>query len=859
MFRESLILFIGLFFCLQNINAQVNPYIYGRVTDFTGNPIPGANIAVTPAGGFVIGTATDGNGSYRMDVPLEKMLKVKFTAIGYESEERELWLTIGQLREINVMLKGNQQVLPSFTIKRYKRPQKNIVTIPPKVLTTLPSTTGGIESILPTLPGVVSNNELSSQYSVRGGSFDENLVYVNGFEVYRPFLVRSGQQEGLSFINPDLVESISFSAGGFEAKYGDKLSSVLDVTYKKPRKFAGSVGVSLLGATAHIEGKNNRFSYLLGARRKTNQYLLNALPTEGQYRPAFGDIQTFLSYDLNDNWELQGIANYATNTYRFIPEAFESSFGTFNDALRLRMFFDGQEADSYQTLMGGLGANYTSNDEKLQLRFLTSAYNSQETEAFDIIGQYLIGEVEKSLGKEDFGDITRILGVGTFHNWARNELNVNIFNLTNKGQYNYKQHLISWGAKYQHERINDALNEWERVDSAGFTLPLNPNEVILNEVLKTTTTLSSSRFTAFGQDEFTFGPEERFSFAGGLRFSYWNLNKEFLASPRFQFSFRPDAEFVKKKMDSTSIVDKDWLVRFSTGLYTQPPFYREMRNPLGVVNTNLKAQKSLHIVLGSDYTFDMWRRPFKFTSELYYKHLWDLVSYDLDNLLIRYAGENNATGFATGLDLRLNGEFVKGEESWVSLSVMNVKENLKDDHYFKYFNEEGEEVFPELTTEAPVDSTRFDIGSVPRPTDQRVTFGLFFQDHFPNNENFKMHLKLLYGTGMPFSPPNTPKLRNTFGRIPDYRRVDIGFSAVLFDKFAKNPDGSTRTLPSKNVLRHLKSIWATVEIFNLLGVDNTISYTWVKALSSNLRNEVLYAVPNHLTSRRLNARVIIKF
>ncbi len=873
---NTLILSLSLFFtlfCSVASFAQIPPEIYGRVTDYDGNPISGASVTVKQSG---MGVITDYNGNYRIVVEAGKLYTVQFSHTSYFPDEESTYLRSGDVREINKQLDRKDYVLPSFTTTaRTKRRATTIQKIDKVAIETLPNPSGGMEMILRTMPGVTGNNELSSQYSVRGGNFDENLVYVNDFEIYRPFLIRSGQQEGLSFVNPDLVSSIGFSAGGFEAKYGDKLSSVLDVKYKKPKEFAGSVGVSLMGATAHLEGKvksRRNVTYLLGARYRNNQYLLNALPTDGQFRPTFADMQGFFTFQLAQNWEWQVLGHYSRNSFSFIPQESVSSFGSFNESLQLTVFFDGQETDSYETGTAGTALVFTPNNN-LTLKLLGSGYTTRETEAFDIIGQYWLEEVENNLGDDNFGQAVRRLGVGTYQDWARNRLQANIFNVAHRGYLQANRHFLSWGGKFQHEEISDELNEWYRLDSAGYSIPYSGVDVAITDVLKTSAALNSNRYTAFLQDEWTLGAENQVSITYGIRGNYWDLNEEFIYSPRAQFAWFPKLKqdtiaLAKQVAELPADVDektknrlegkllnrktRELTLRLSGGLYQQPAFYRELRGLDGLLNTNLSAQKSGHIVLGAEYSFNIWQRPFKLTAEAYYKHLWDLVPFNIENVLIRYFGDNMATGYSTGLDLRLNGEFVKGTESWISLSYLRARENLADDHYYDYYNEAGELIVSGITPDQiPVDSTRVDVGSVARPTESPVSFGMFFQDYLPNNENFKVHLMMLFALGNPYTPSDAPQLRSA-ARIPPYRRLDIGFSAQLFDRDKKE-------LAERSPLRGFKSIWASLEVFNLLGISNTISYNYIKALSGDLRQERIYNVPNYLTSRRVNLRFQFKF
>lgn len=843
--------------------AQNNddPYVYGQVTDVNGTPLAGVSVRDANSPHH---TVTDGNGNYTMRVMEGLTAVVQFRLMGYKSEDRSARLRQGDVREINVMLesinKDNANVLPTVDIKtRTAARAPNIAKLDPRLVEVMPSTTGGIEALVKSF-GAQSNNELSSSYSVRGGSFDENLVYVNDFEVYRPFLIRSGQQEGLSFINPDMVSSVSFSAGGFEAKYGDKMSSVLDVKYKKPQETRGSFAASLLGLSGHIEGAglrdsvgNPRLTYILGARNRTNQYLLNSLPTKGQYSPRATDFQGFVTWQFSKRLQLQMIGNYAENDFRFEPVESETSFGTFNTSLKMLVHFEGKERDRYRTAMGGAALVYTSPRDRLTLKLMSSYYNTAEQEAFDIIGKYYIGEVDKNFSSNTFGEIANVLGVGKYQDWARNRLNADIVNVGHRGLFDAKRHFLSWGANWQREHIKDQLDQWYRLDSAGYNIPLAAasNQIIFKENLETQTELQSNRYTAFLQDEWNITYDNTLTMVAGVRLNYWDLNKELIVSPRVQLAYHPQLPIAK---DTTKAVQNDLIVRLTAGAYHQPAFYREMRSPNGIVNTNLKAQKSYHLTAGIDYTFNMLGRPFKLSTELFYKRMYDLVSYDLDNMLLRYAGQNNAEGYAGGVDLRLFGEFVKGVDSWVSVSFLRSRENLEGDTYLRKFNAQGQEIVlgDTATMNDPVAYTQIaQVGSVPRPTDQLLNFSLFFQDYLPNNKNFKMHLLMTVGTGFPFGPPGSEKYRNAF-RIPPYRRIDIGFSALLLDP-------SKRDLPSKSLWRFFNSIWASVEIFNLLGVQNTVSYTWIKAISRDVGEEVYYAVPNYLTARLLNAKLLIKF
>ena len=664
---------------------------------------------------------------------------------------------------------------------------------------------------------------MSSQYSVRGGNFDENLVYVNGIEVYRPFLVRSGQQEGLSFINPDLVGSILFSAGGFDAKYGDKMSSVLDIKYKKPKKFAASLNLSLLGGSAHFEGrsKNNRFSFITGIRRKTTQYVLGSLDTKAEYKPIFTDVQTFLKYDINSKWDLSFLGNISNNIYRMVPQKRDTEFGTLNEALKLTIFFDGQEIDEYNTFFGALSSSYHPN-ERIDLRFTASTFSTFEQENFDIMGQYWLYQLDNSLGSENFGDVKYNRGVGTYINHARNSLNANVMNLQHGGKYNIEDGEIRWGLRFQKEEIEDKISEWNLIDSAGFALPHTPDSVgytnpnlqpalivSVNDLLKDNIQLSSYRNSGYIQFSKDIG---NFSITSGIRGNYWTFNEEFILSPRLTLAYIPNWE-------------KDVVFRGSTGIYYQPAFYKELKGLDGKINRDLKSQKSTHFILGADYLFYAWGRPFKWVSELYYKQLENLIPYKVDNVRIRYLPFESSNGYATGLDMKINGEFVPGIESWASLSIMKTEEDIVGDYV------------------EDVTGNSIEAGYIPRPTDQRVNFSLYFQDYIPRNPSYKMHLNLVYGTGLTFGPPKSEKNEDVL-RIPAYRRVDVGFSKQL----VKNSEKQS------GFFKHFDAIWLSLEVFNLLQINNTVSYLWVSDVSGRQ-----YAAPNYLTARQINTKLILSF
>ena len=812
---KRLLLILLCTFCFQSWAQNV----VGNVSHM-GETIEGVNVSII---GSSIGTSTNKEGNYSLAVSANRKQSIAFSYIGFNTEKIELpMLKKGQDYILNIELNTTHIDIDDVNIEDEQIRNSTFDKVNSKHISILPTSNGGVEGLIKTLPGVSSSNELSSQYNVRGGNFDENLVYVNGIEVYRPFLIRSGQQEGLSFVNSDLVNSIKFSAGGFAAQYGDKMSSVLDITYKKPTEFGGSATMSLLGANLHIEGvnKSKRFSYLVGARKKSTKYVLNSLDTQGEYNPDFSDIQTYLNYTLNNKWSISYLGNYSKNTYHHIPQNRETRFGTISVPLEVRIFFEGQEIDEYETFFNAINISCHSS-ENTNLNFTASTFRTYEKETFDILGQYWLYELENDLGSENFGEATFNRGVGTHLNHARNYLRASVHSLQHSGLYTKDDLEFRWGLKTQSERIQDVLNEWTLIDSAGFSLPhpadylaeelQEPESFDLEDVLKTDASLNSYRHTAYMQLQQTI---ERLTLNAGVRGSYWDLNEEYLVSPRASIAYRP-------------LWDKDIVFRASSGVYYQSPFYRELRDLEGQLNRDLKAQKSTHFIIGSDYNFNIWQRPFKLVSEIYYKDLDNLIPYEIENVRIRYYAENSASGYAKGLDIRLNGEFVKGMESWASLSIMKTAADIENDYYI---DDNG---------------TIREIGYYARPADQRVNFSLFFQDYLPKMPHFKMHLNLVYGSGFPLRAPDTYKGEYDF-RMPDYKRIDIGFSIVL------KKEGEKKKV--FNPLNFTKTAWISLEAFNLLDIDNTVSYLWIQDVSGTQ-----FAVPNYLTSRQLNLKLHLSF
>ena len=836
---------VCLAFCtaISGLKAQDGPRatITGIVTDADSEaPI---ELVLVYVQGTNRAAETSPNGRYSLSVPAEQKFTLAFSRVGYREALVEVAaMPARSARQIDVALapleSGLEVIVRESKIQDYGMIREGV-----EQLKLLPTTTGNLESLLPHIALGVSSGtggELSSQYNVRGGNYDENLVYVNDFEIYRPQLIRAGQQEGLTFPNIDLVRDLSFSSGGFEAKYGDKMSSVLDVRYKRPDSLRASASASFLGASAHLEGSLNldkaggyrKLRYLLGARYKTTRYLLGTLDVEGEYVPNFSDYQAYITYDINRDWQLGLIGNLNRSVYNFQPSQRSTAFGLVNFALELFSTFEGQEVDDFTTTLAGLSLTYLPDRERnpFFLKFLASTYSSDENERFDIIGRYSLRQIDSGLGSESFGRVLSELGTGTQQQYVRNFLDIRVTNFEQKGGWELQRfhedpavtssHFLSWSVKLQHERIDDLLNEWERLDSAGYSLRYDTSEVRLFSVLKTRNQLSSNRLTAFIQDTYTFRrdskSELRLSF--GLRASYWDLNEELLFSPRAQMLFKP----LQSKRDIA------W--RLAGGYYFQPPFYREMRALDGSVNTDLRAQKSTHILGGMTLDFYLGKqnpKKFRFITEAYYKHLWDLVSYDIENVRIRYSGENDATGYVTGIDFRMNGEFVPGAESWINLSFLRARERLDGvQHLVRTIGQtEGQPV-----------------RDVPRPTDQFMTLSMFFQDYLPKSENFRMHMNFTVGTGLPFGlQGNNIINRNTY-RFSPYHRVDIGFSLALWneDRRADKPN---------HFLRWTRNSWISLEVFNLMQVQNQAGNTWIKTVF-----EQQYAIPNYLTSRRINLR-----
>jgi hypothetical protein len=804
------------------ISAQTRVRVYGYVIDTNNRGIEMANVFLENT---TVGTTTNQNGYYELISEIKDSVTVVYSMLGYKTMKYVIRPT-QKVIQISVELPALSKEINELDVVGQRRQTSTVDVLDPAKYRLMPNATGGIESLLITFAGVSSSNELSSQYNVRGGNFDENIVYVNGIEVYRPLLVRAGQQEGLSFINPDMVQSVAFSAGGFDAKYGDKMSSVLDINYKKPKAFESTISVSMLGATAYMGTAGKKFTQMHGFRYKTSAYLLGTLDTKAEYNPSFFDYQTYLTYQLQPKWELTFLGNFSQNTYLFVPQERETKFGTFNMGRKLKVFFEGQEKDLFRTSFGALTLNYKPM-QGMKLSLLTSAFHTNENETFDILGEYVLSEVKMDLDPEK--QTGESLGVGKYHEHARNRLKATVANVAHLGEYDVQSHKLRWGVNLQHEIISDKISEWEWRDSAGYSLPFNDQKVELFYNMKASNTLATWRTTAFFQDTYKWeGESGKWSVTGGLRANYWTFNNELLVSPRVSLSLLPYWE-------------RDFSFRFATGVYYQAPFYKEIRDTLtdasGNVNirlnSDIKAQRTAHFVLGGDHYFRAWGRPFKFTTEAYLKLADRVISYSVDNVRIRYSGENDAVAYTAGVDFKLFGELVPGTDSWINLSFMDSKEDIIDDSYTRNILDEDGNI-TQVETIYP--------GWVSRPSEQRYAFSMMFQDYLPNNPKYKMQLKFIWSDGLPFGAPRNKQYRAVF-RTPPYRRVDIGASRVLVN--------GTDKFMNRKMLKHFQNIWFNVEVFNLLDFKNVNSYYWVTDIYGQQM-----AVPNYLTGRMFNLKVM---
>ena len=795
--------------------------IKGVILNVQYQPIQGANVTSGSNG-----TITNLNGFYSLKIPSNIDVGIKISHLNYKFIEATFNLKNGETLEFNPVLNDSYEQIETVVIKGSKRKDlEGITTISPQIIRSIKGAQPGVENLLKTLPGVNITNELSTQYSVRGGNFDENLVYVNEIEVYRPFLVRSGQQEGLSFVNTAMVQNLDFSAGGFQAKYGDKLSSVLDITYRTPIDFRVQADVNLLGGSITTEtvSKNSKFSVITGVRYRNNSLLVNSKETETNFNPTFADAQTYLTYRFSDKFHLSFLGNLAINHYKYAPTIRQTNFGTLDNPVALQVFYQGQENDKYQTYFGAFKGNYFVN-QNLTLKLIASIFHTTEQEYFDILAQYRLGEVNSNIGDENLGEVEFTEAIGSQLNHARNDLDALITNVEYKGYLKSEENNFEWSIKYTNEDIRDRIVEWEVIDSAGFLInPPNLDQfnnqpytadqdpIVPFQNIRATNRTQLNRIQAFGQwnRRSKLGSHEVYANIG-VRYHGWSVkgegiesNSQSVISPRIQLAIKPDW-------------NKDMLFRLSGGLYYQPPFYRELRDNDGEVNSDVNAQQSIHLVVANEYSFEMWDRPFKLISEAYYKKLNDVNPYTVENVRIRYAAANNTKAYAYGLDMRLNGEFVPGTESWFSFGYLKTEESINKQGY------------------------------IARPTDQRLKFGILFQDYIPQIPNMKMYLNLVYNTGVPGGSPSYASPYSYQNRLPDYKRADVGMSYIIIDSNKK---------VVKNWQKRFKELSIGLEIFNMFDVQNSITNTWVRDVYSKRQ----YSIPNYLTPRIFNLRLGMQF
>lgn len=769
----------------------------GRVIDEDNNPIEFASVSCLSQGKA---TVTSLKGEYHLTLHSADSVVIRFSMLGYRTKTRVLKNPKGP-QTLQVVLTGSSKSLDEVQVTGQKIQSGQMQELSTKQLKGMPSATGNaVESLVQAQAGVSTHSELSSQYNVRGGSFDENSVYINNVEIYRPFLVRSGQQEGLSIINPDMVDRISFSTGGFEAKYGDKMSSALDITYRRPKRFEANAEASLLGGSAFIGFSNKKFAWSNGLRYKTNQYLLGSLETNGEYRPKFLDYQTYFTYTPNKRWSIDFIGDISDNHYRFKPKDRETRFGTLENVRSFRVYFDGQERDLFRTYTGTLGITRHWGDST-SVSLLGSAFNTNEQEKYDIQGQYWLTQTETSEN----------LGVGTYFQHARNYLKAHVESIKLMFKHKSRQHNVEAGFTYKIEHVEEQSAEYEMRDSAGYNIPHTGRDLNMIYSLRSNNELNANRSEFYIQDTWRFrsGAEDAdkqtlYTLNYGIRFSHWNFNQESILSPRVSLSIIP-------------AFNQDLSFRFATGLYYQAPFYKELRDTTtrnGVtyvtLNQHIKSQRSLQFIAGMDYRFNIQKRPFKFTTEIYYKKLGNLIPYSVNNVKVTYYGDNLASGHSAGIDMKLYGEFVPGTDSWITLSLMDTKMKLNG-------------------------------RSIPMPTDQRYAINFFFTDYFPGTDRWLMNLKLALADGLPFSAPHRELELNSF-RAPAYKRADIGMSYRLFNNEDRH---------SKSIFRN---VWLGIDCLNLFGISNVNSYYWVTDVTNQM-----YAVPNYLTGRMINGKVRVEF
>ena len=796
---------ISIFILLSIVARSENITIHGKVIDNENQPLEFVTVKIA---GTAIGAQTNMDGDYTLTVAQQDTITVTFTYISFKEESRQLINAIGDIT-LNMKMTPFERELGAIEFTEFRRQTNTMQQIDSELFQLSPDVSGGgIEAMLTTMAGVNSTNEMSSQYSVRGGSYDENSVYINGIEIYRPQLISSGQQEGLSVINPDLVDAVEFSTGGFSAEYGDKMSSALDIRYREPQAFEGSLSLSFMGGSLAIGQSSSKFSQIHGIRYKSNSSLLASLEEDGEYDPKYFDYQTNLTYKLNQKIKVSFLGNIAINNYKFIPVNRTTDFGTSTDVKQFKVYFDGQEKDKFETYFGALSLNFKPSNSN-DFTFLASGYLTNELVAYDISGEYWLDEAGTTGSNGDA--IGGELGIGRYHEHARNRLKASVFSLALKGNTSINNHNIGYGVTFNHEKIHDRTREWELRDSAGYSLPSNGVTVNMIYNLSSRHDIASNRVSLYAQDVYRLPTSHGlFSFNVGARLSYWDFNKEFLFSPRVNVGYIPET-------------NRHWSFRLATGLYYQSPFYKEYRqqqvdangNITINLNKNIKSQRSYQVILGTDYTFRAFDRPFKLSTEAYYKLLGNLIPYEIDNLKITYSGENSSKGYTAGLDFKLFGQFVPGTDSWLSFSLMKTQETLNG-------------------------------VNVPRPTDQRYSVALYFTDFFPKIPKLKFSLRGIFSDGLPTTAPRMTRDQGYF-RTPPYKRVDAGVSYALLSPLK---EGETRS----GWTRYIKSIWLGLDVFNLLDISNVSSYYWVTDV-----NDIQYAVPNYLTRRQINLRLSIDF
>lgn len=780
---------------LITVTASAQTFtLHGRVTDENNDPIEFASVSCLKQGKM---TMTSLKGEYSMQLHSADSVVIKFSMIGYKAKTRVLRRPRGK-QTLQIVLHSDENQLGEVTITGKKIETGQMEDISKDHLKSLPSASGNaVEELIQSQAGVSTHSELSSQYNVRGGSFDENSVYIDNVEIYRPFLVRSGQQEGISVINPDMVEKISFSTGGYEARYGDKMSSALNIKYRKPKKFEATASASMLGASAFIGVSNKKVSWSNGFRYKTTKHLLGSMDTKGEYSPTFIDYQTYLTYTPNKRWEIKLLGNISDNHYNFTPEDRETKFGTMENVKAFQVYFDGQEKDVFRTFFGAVGITRNFG-EKTSLSLIASAFNTREQEKYDIQGQYWLTQTETSEN----------LGVGTYFQHARNYLKAHVESAKLLFKTKYKKHDIEGAFTFKKEKITENSVEYEMRDSSNYSVPHTGKDLYMIYSMRAKNVLDANRIEAYVQDAFRFTSNNEktlYTLNYGVRLSHWSYTKETIVSPRVSLGIIP-------------AFNENITMRFATGLYYQAPFFKELRDTTtqnGItyasLNSKAKSQRSIHFIAGFDYRFRMNNRSFKFTAEAYYKALGNLVPYSVNNVKVVYYGSNESSGHAAGIDLKLYGEFVPGTDSWLSLSLMNTSMKLNGK-------------------------------SIPLPTDQRYAINLFFTDYFPGTDRWKMSLKLALADGLPFSAPHQELESNVF-RAPAYKRADIGLSYRLL-----NNEGKQR----KHI--QLRNVWLGAECLNLFGINNVNSYYWITDVTGGQ-----YAVPNYLTGRQVNFRVTVDF